>query len=189
MRTSIRYTLLAAGAALVLATPSTGALAGGSSTGWKRFTSTRYGYSVAHPPGWTTVKATSSALIGSFPLEVGPEVDKLLSCGDTCPKGIDVVIYARKLPAGKTLSAFAADEASALQATSRSPLKSRARGTLAGEQAIVLTCSRCLDNYLIEYAVVHHGHGFDVYLLAPAGHEARDRDTFLRILNTFRFTH
>ena len=189
MRTSIRYTLLAAGAALVLAALSNGALAGGSSTGWKRFTSTRYGYSVAHPPGWTTVKATSSALIGSFPLEVGPEVDKLLSCGDTCPKGIDVVVYARKLPAGKTLSAFAADEASALQATSRSPLKSRARGTLAGEQAIVLTCSRCLDNYLVEYAVVHHGHGFDVYLLAPVGHEARDRATFLRILNTFHFTH
>jgi len=30
------------------------------------------------------------------------------------------------------------------------------------------TCSRCLDNYFVECAVVHHGHGFDVYLLAPA---------------------
>jgi hypothetical protein len=128
-------------------------------------------------------------LTGNFPLEIGSEVDKLLSCGDACPKGIDVVVYARKLLAGTTLGAFAADEAAAVQETSQSALGSRAKGTLAGEPAIVLTCSHCLDNYLVEYAVVHHGHGFDVYLLAPPGHETRDRATFLHILSTFRFTH
>ena len=187
MRSPIRCMLLAA--AVFLAALSTVAFAGGGSTaGWKRFTSTRYSYSVNYPPGWTTVRATTSVLTGSFPLEIGPEVDKLLSCGDSCPKGIDVVVYARKLAAGKTLAGFAADEAAALQATSRSALKSRARGTLDGESAILLTCSRCLNNYLIEYAVVHRGHGFDVYLLAPPGHEARDRATFLRILRTFHFT-
>jgi hypothetical protein len=189
MRNPIRCLVLAGAAAVLLAALSTVALAGGSSAaGWKRFTSTRYGYSVEYPPGWTTIRATTSVLTGGFPLEIGPEVDKLLSCGDSCPKGIDVVVYARKLPAGKTLGSFAADEAAALQETSRSALKSRAKGTLAGEQAIVLTCSRCLDNYLVDYAVVHRGHGFDVYLLAPRGHEARDRATFLHILTTFHFT-
>jgi hypothetical protein len=68
-------------------------------------------------------------------------------------------------------------------------LKSRVKGTLDREPAIVLTCSRCLDNYLVDYAAVHQGHGFDVYLLAPPGHEARDRATFLHILTTFRFSH
>ncbi|PWU22409.1 MAG: hypothetical protein C5B48_10070 [Candidatus Rokuibacteriota bacterium] len=176
-------------AAVLSAALSTVALAGGSSTAsWKRFASSRYGYSVQYPPGWTTVRATTSVLTGSFPLEIGAEVDKLLSCGDSCPKGIDVVVYARKLPAGKTLGAFATDETAALQEASRSVIKSRARGSLAGEPAIVLTCSHCLDNFLVEYAVVHHGQGFDVYLLAPPGHEARDRATFLHILNTFHFT-
>ena len=189
MRNPIRCLVLVGAAAVLLAALSTVALAGGgSAAGWKRFTSARYGYSVEYPPGWTTIRATTSVLTGGFPLEIGPEVDKLLSCGDSCPKGIDVVVYARKLPAGKTLGSFAADEAAALQETSRSALKSRAKGTLAGEQAIVLTCSRCLDNYLVDYAVVHRGHGFDVYLLAPRGHEARDRATFLHILTTFHFT-
>ena len=190
MRSPTRYMLLIGVAAALLTALSTAALAGGGSTaGWKRFTSARYGYSVQYPPGWTTIRATTSLLTGSFPLEIGPEVDKLLSCGDSCPKGIDVVVYARKLTAGKTLDSFAADEGAALPATSRATLKSRAKGTLAGEPAIVLTCARCLDNYLVEYAVVHHGHGFDVYLLAPPGHEARDRATFLHILSTFHFTH
>jgi hypothetical protein len=190
MRNPIRCLLLTGAAAVLVTVLSTVALAGGGSTaGWKRFTSTRYGYSVQYPPGWTTVRATTSVLTGSFPLEIGSEVDKLLSCGDSCPKGIDVVVYARKLLAGTTLGAFAADEAAALQETSQSALGTRVKGTLAGEPAIVLTCSRCLDNYLVEYAVVHHGHGFDVYLLAPPGHETRDRATFLHILTTFRFTH
>jgi hypothetical protein len=182
-----RLFLLAVVGTMIAAALSANAV-GGATAKWKKFTSTRYGYSVAHPPGWTTIKATTSTLIGGFPLEIGPEVDKLLSCADSCPKGIDIVFYARKLPAGKTLSAFAAAEAAALQAQPGSRLKSPAKGTLAGEPATVLTCSRCLANYLIEYAVVHHGHGFDVYLLAPPGHESRDRATFLRILKTFRFT-
>jgi len=190
MRSPIRCLLLAGAASALLTVLSTVALAGGGSTaGWKRFISTRYGYSVKYPPGWTTARATTSVLTGNFPLEIGPEVDKLLSCGDACPKGIDVVVYARKLLAGTTLGAFAADEAAALQETSRSALRLRTKATLASEPAIVLTCTRCLDNYLVEYAVVHHGHGFDVYLLAPPGHEARDRATFLHILTTFRFMH
>jgi hypothetical protein len=190
MRRSIRYTLPIAGAVLALATLSAQALGGGASaTGWKRFTSFRYGYSVSYPPGWRTIRATTSTLIGAFPEEVGPEVDKLLSCGDNCPKGIDVVVYARKLPAGETMRTFAANEAHALRAWPGAVLKPPAKGTLEVDPATVLTCSGCLGNYLIEYAVVHEGQGFDVYLLAPPGHEARDRATFLHILTTFRFTH
>ena len=84
---------------------------------------------------------------------------------------------------------FAANEAHALRAWPGAVLKPPAKGTLEVDPATVLTCSGCLGNYLIEYAVVHEGQGFDVYLLAPPGHEARDRATFLHILTTFRFTH
>jgi Tol biopolymer transport system component len=159
-----------------------------ASGGWKRFASSRYRYSVAYPPGWTAVKATTSKLERGFPLADGPEVDKLLSCGDSCPEGIDVVFYARKLSTPRMYSLFAAKEAGALANGFGCAPTSRNAARVARETAMVFTYSNCLGNYMVEYAVVHRGHGFDLYLLAPPGHEARDRATFARILSTFRFT-
>ena len=189
MGTSIRRTLLASALAATVATAGSASAVGSRSATWKTFTSTRYGYSLAYPPGWRVVKATTSTMAEGFPTEPQPAVDKFLSCGDNCPTGIAVVVYARKLPAAKTLLAFATDEASALASGyACGKPKSRRHATLAHEPAIALTYPICLGNYLVEYALVHHGRGFDIYLLAPPGHEKRDRTTLLSLLKTLRFT-
>jgi hypothetical protein len=166
---------------------STSAL-GESNVSSKRYTSARYGYSLAYPSNWQVVKATTSKLSEAFPTEPLAAVDKFLSCGDNCAKGIAVVVYARKLPTRKTVRAFASSEAAALRSAYGCAPKSKVSGKLAGEPEIVLTYAFCLGNYLVEHAVVHHSHGFDVYLLAPTGHEARNRSTFAAILKTMRFT-
>jgi hypothetical protein len=161
----------------------------GQTSVWKRYTSLRYGYSLAHPPKWQIVRATTSTLTESFPTEPQDAVDKFLSCGDDCPTGIAVAVYARKLRAGTTLKRFATDEAAALADNYGCLKKTTVASSLGGESAVVLSYPSCLGNYLVEYAVVHKGRGFDIYLLAPPGHSARDGRTFRSILKTFRFTH
>ena len=95
MSRSIRQTLLASALVAMVATAVSASALGSRSTTWKTFRSNRYGYSLAYPPGWRVVKATTSTMAESFPTEPQPAVDKFLSCGDNCPTGIAVVVYAQ----------------------------------------------------------------------------------------------
>lgn len=152
------------------------------------FVSKRYHYSLTYPPRWQAVHATTSHITEGFPTEPQPAVDKFLSCGEDCAKGVDIVVYARKLPSGKTLNAFAGQEASALKASFGCIPHTRAKARVDGEPARVFEYSTCLGNYLVEYAVVHGGRGYDFYVLAPQGHERRDRATLAGVLESVRFT-
>jgi hypothetical protein len=159
-----------------------------SSSSSTRFVSERYHYSLSYPLHWRAVHATTSQISEGFPTEPQPGVDKFLSCGENCAKGIDVVVYARKLKSGTSLKTFAAREASALKTGFGCVPHIRASAKVGGAQARVFEYSSCLGNYLVEYAVVHGSRGYDFYLLAPGGHERRDRATLVGILRTVRFT-
>ncbi len=189
MSTLVRWLPIATALAVMLATTSISSAFVSRPPTWKTFTSTRYGYSLAYPPSWRAVRATTSVMTEGFPTEPQAAVDKFLSCGDDCPTGIAIVVYARELPAAKTLRAFATEEANALaNGYACANPTSRSHAMLAHEPAIALTYDSCLGNYLVEYAVVHYRRGYDVYLLAPPGHAKRDRATFLSLLKTMQFT-
>jgi hypothetical protein len=150
-----------------------------------QFVSQRYHYSLTYPPHWEAVHATTSRISEGFPTEPQPAVDKFLSCGEDCAKGIDIVVYARK--SAKALAAFAAQESAVLNARFGCTPHRRTKATVGGEQARVLEYSTCLGNYLVEYAVVHRGRAYDFYVLAPQGHERRDAATLATVLRSVRF--
>jgi hypothetical protein len=152
------------------------------------FVSKRYHYTLTYPPHWRAVHATTSQITEGFPTEPQPAVDKFLSCGENCAKGIDLVVYARKLKQGTSGASFASQEASALRTRFGCIPRTRSTGTVGRAPARVFEYSECLGNYLVEHAVVQNGRGYDFYLLAPRGHEQRDRATASSILRTVRFT-
>jgi hypothetical protein len=153
--------------------------AAGSHSGTRatRFTSRRYGYSLVVPPGWLAHRAVRSFGANSayFPLTDDPAVDHF-----TAPiqDGGTIAVSATKVRASLTLKAWSAGTPKRVQVTlgckPKAPIPSKVGGQAAAVFSIPPTCGGT-GVAGIDYAVAHHGYGYDLQVVSVPSHQMHDR--------------
>jgi hypothetical protein len=136
---------------------------------WERYTSTKLGYSMAHPPGWTVT--------------AGDGQDSYLVDGTPY-----VTVAPQALP-GYTLDQFSKE----LIASYQKQLKVKPDGstdmTLGGQPARFLTYHFTRDDgvkvYVADAVTMAGDTGWEVFLTEQAGSEADDTPVFEAMLSTF----
>jgi hypothetical protein len=160
------------------------------------FTSSRYGYSIGYPSGWTVTSAARDLGPSDIPWASGDQVD-LMSGPDPVyrsqrptntgttpgqPTSGELDLAATPLPPGMTLAAFTANTAGiACGNGAGTPI------TVDGETGSIVEYDNCQGDYHQWVTVLHAGRGYHILYLDAPGSEDFDRYVFQQILGTFRF--
>ncbi len=139
---------------------------------WSRFTSTRFGYSMAHPADWTVSEegASDSYLIDGTPyVTAGPQ----------------------SLP-GYTLERFATELIATYKKQAKVEPETNAEIVLGGLPGRFLTYHFANDDgvkvYVADAITVADGTGWEVIFMEQAGAEEGDTPIFQAMLSTFKLT-
>lgn len=139
---------------------------------WERFTSTRFGYSMAHPAGWTVTeeKGQDSYLVDGTPY---------------------VTVAPQALP-GYTLDQLHAELIAANEKNLGDKPETDEPIVLGGQPGRWLTYhftnADKVRVYLVDAIAMQGDTGWEVYFTEQAGSEAEDTPVFTAMLSTFTFT-
>ena len=162
------------------------------------FTSERFGYSFAYPPGWL-IKDKPGEWPAFDPLDPNRTAGIDAFAGYVNNRNLALGIGARDLPAGETLYSWV-ETAKALikdgvskgvcyEGIEDDPV-SQEEITLAGEPALLLQyeCPDSHDSFGLVALSVHNQKGYWLTWIAPQGNAEADKADFVQILSTFSFT-
>lgn len=139
---------------------------------WERFVSERFGYSMAHPVGWTVDEAEGE---DSYLFDGTPFV----TVSPSSLAGYTLERYVREL------LALSEEKAGAKPETNEATV-------LGGQPARFITYhfknQQGVEVYVAEAVAMQGDVGWDVYLAEAAGSEADDTPIFAAMLSTFTFT-
>jgi hypothetical protein len=139
---------------------------------WEQFTSARFGYSMAHPPGWTVSEQE--------------DVDSYLV------DGTPYVTVAPQALKGYTLERFLTELISSYEDQLKTKPETNVEYVLAGQPARFMTYHFTNDDgvevYVADAVTVAGGTAWEVFLTEQAGSEAEDTPVFEAMLSTFDLT-
>jgi hypothetical protein len=139
---------------------------------WERYTSTRFGYSMAHPPGWTVEEQDGG---DSYLVEGTPYV----------------TVAPQSVP-GYTLERFKSELLASYQEQLKTAPDGEREMTIGGQPGWFLTYH--FENadgdqvYVADGLTVAGDMGWEIFLTELAGVEAQDTPVFLDMLSTVTFT-
>jgi hypothetical protein len=176
-------------AIVVVISMSIAASTAAGSSGGNRFTSNRYGYSALPPAGWTVHRSASPHPADSpyFPTVDDPSADRFNSPGRDF--GV-IAVTATRVGSGLTLRAWSGGTPKRLQLALGCKPRGPSTGRVGSDAAAIFTIPPTCGGtgYAgIDYAVAHHGYGYDIQLASLPSYEAQDRAVLVRFLRTFRF--
>ena len=144
---------------------------------WVTFTSTRFGYSMAHPTGWTVQEVDGA--------------DLYQSDGTTV-----ITVLSQKAPAGYTLAKYVADLDAQYGKVLKTKAKSSDPAALGGGPANIAiwrwTDEKKVKMYLVDLQAVHGTEAWEIFLQEPSGGsdtDEADLNGFKVVVGTFAFAN
>ncbi len=139
---------------------------------WERFVSARFGYSMAHPPGWT--------------------VDEVDGADSYLVKGTSYVMVSPSSMPGYTLDRYAQELFALYEEQVGAKPETNEEIVLGGQSARFITYhfknDQGVEVYMAEALAMRDDMGWDLYLTEQAGSEKDDTPVFAAMLSTFTFT-
>lgn len=139
---------------------------------WQRFTSKRFGYSIAYPEGWE--------------VESDKDTDYFLSPGVE-----EVQVWHQRVDRRTTLRNWSAESVAFNLRDIKARPEKNEPFILDGEPARLLTYHATIGGektYFLDVVAVHASRGYDVVWYSAPGNEKADRALFMRFLSTFTYT-
>ena len=151
-------------------------------SGFRAYSSPRYGYSIIYPADWSVRRASRQLREGEIPWADGPAVDAFNGSGE------NQIVVAR-IEKATTLEKWTADTVELFHSRSAGlcepPSEERIR--VGGEPARLHIYEKCFAAFHLWVTVVHEGSAYHILWLNEPGTEAADRALFDRILASFTF--
>jgi hypothetical protein len=155
-----------------------------------------YGYTLAHPAGWSAIPAAHVLPADGAPLTAGGGSDIIGAKANTRVSKMELpalVIGAQELAGAAGLDEWkaAVTRVVALQKGCAQPSSSEAVN-VGGESAVMLRypdCPKGSGLYHLWTAVVHNGRGFHVVWFGRSANESKDRPVIDEVLAILSFTN